>query len=256
MNQKNRKAEKFSRQLIIGLLTFLFTMVIVLQFKTTMHSKANTSSNSKDNVEQLKSNLEIATNENIKLKEEVARLTNEYKIKINALGDEGVESDIKTLSKELERVNMIACLSDVQGEGIIIKMSDIENPDLDIVSPTSTIIHNKDIFETVNELRKAGAQAIAINGERILPMSELLCTGTTITVNGSKLIYPFVITAIGDSERLYTELNNSYIISYLISHGFDMNISKEKDLTINKYSGNVNKLIDRLEGVDSNEKGI
>ena len=44
------------------------------------------------------------------------------------------------------------------------------------------IIHDDDLLRVINELRAAGAEAIAINGERIVAMSEIRCAGPTLSV--------------------------------------------------------------------------
>ena len=90
----------------------------------------------------------------------------------------------------------------------------------------STIIHSYHVYETVNELRKAGAQAIAINGERILPMPEQMCWAT-IRVN-RKICLPYIITAIGDRIP-YNHINNSDIYINLKLNSFDVSLVKEDE---------------------------
>lgn len=46
------------------------------------------------------------------------------------------------------------------------------------------LIHDNDLLSVINELRSAGAEAISLNGERILATSEVRCTGAVVTVNG------------------------------------------------------------------------
>ena len=51
-------------------------------------------------------------------------------------------------------------------------------------NPNLYVIHDEDILRIVNELRAGGAEAIAINDQRLIGTSEIRCSGPTITVNG------------------------------------------------------------------------
>ena len=58
----------------------------------------------------------------------------------------------------------------------------------------------------VNELRAAGAEAIAINDQRVTGTSEIRCVGPTVLVNETRLAAPFVIKAIGNPQTLESSL--------------------------------------------------
>jgi uncharacterized protein YlxW (UPF0749 family) len=77
-----------------------------------------------------------------------------------------------------------------------------------------------------------------------------MCAGATIRVNGKRFIYPYVITAIGDKDRLYSAVNESPLMNYLRTEGFDINITKNDGLTIYKYNGDLNIISNMLEGVN------
>ncbi len=68
-------------------------------------------------------------------------------------------------------------------------------------------VTESDIFDVVNELRAAGAQAISVNEERIVAMSEIRETGRYILINGVQMEAPFVIKAISDPGNLERSLN-------------------------------------------------
>ena len=58
----------------------------------------------------------------------------------------------------------------------------------------------------VNELRAAGAEAISLNGQRLIGSSEIRCVGPTVLVNERRLAAPFVISAIGNPQTLESSL--------------------------------------------------
>ena len=69
-------------------------------------------------------------------------------------------------------------------------------------------ITNDDLNKIVNELKLAGAEAISINDERIINMSDVFMTNdnTLMLVNGQRIIAPYVIKAIGDQTYLESTL--------------------------------------------------
>ena len=56
------------------------------------------------------------------------------------------------------------------------------------------------------ELRDAGAEALSLNGNRILATSEIRCSGSVVTINGRRTSAPFVIDAIGDTDTMFNAL--------------------------------------------------
>lgn len=255
-NDKKKKNKDLfvNSQIMLGLVMFFFSIVIVLQIRSNMLMKANEQKKqNRERISDIQQQLEEVSMQNEELREKIRELTKEYNSRINALGDEGIEKEIKDLQEKIDKVKIIAGLTDVKGPGVIVKLSDVPDPDFSTYDPMSTIIHSYHVYETVNELRKAGAQAIAINGERILPMSEQMCAGATIRVNRKRYAYPYIITAIGDKEALYNHINNSDIYVNLKLNSFDVSLAKEDEIIIPKYSGDINSLINMLEGVELNE---
>lgn len=48
------------------------------------------------------------------------------------------------------------------------------------------VVHNTDLTAIVNMLRHANAEAISINGQRIIATSAITCEGSVIKINGEK----------------------------------------------------------------------
>lgn len=63
-------------------------------------------------------------------------------------------------------------------------------------------VRDKDLQLLVNGLWQAGAEAIAINGNRLTAMSPIRAAGQGITVNYRSLSSPYVVTAIGSPRTL------------------------------------------------------
>lgn len=104
----------------------------------------------------------------------------------------------KQLKADLKRVSMLAGITDVSGSGLIITVAE------KVMAPDDL-----SLLEIVNDLRAAGAQAISINGERIVANSEITMAGNYIVINGQRTLPPFEIKAIGkptEMERSITML--------------------------------------------------
>src|SRR3712207_3749385 len=95
------------------------------------------------------------------------------------------------MEDEVSNNEMILGNKDVEGEGIEITLEDASlDKQSQIVSPNdywNLIIHDKDITLAINDLRFAGAEAISVNGQRIIGNSSVLCWGVFTEINGVKI---------------------------------------------------------------------
>ena len=88
-------------------------------------------------------------------------------------------------------------------------------------------------FRVVNELRIAGAQGLAINGQRITANSYIKCTGPVITVDGRTFPAPFVIEAIGDADVLAASLYlKGGVIDGLIMDNIVVTTEQSKEINL------------------------
>ena len=160
-------------------------------------------------------------------------------IRVDATKD---DSEAKAKQEELSLNNMLLCQTDVTGEGIIITLKDGTTNNSDILSSslmaTDVIVHNSDLLQVVNDLKNAGAEAISINGERIVQTSSITCEGIIIKINNKKLGSPYVIKAIGSAATLETSLNipGGYL-ERMKDDGVIVDVKKSEGLTVKKYEG-------------------
>ncbi|MFI3114521.1 MAG: DUF881 domain-containing protein [Clostridia bacterium] len=93
-------------------------------------------------------------------------------------------------------------------------------------------------MRVINELRAAGAEAISINGERILATSEIICAGSTVSVNNRKYSAPYSIKAIGNSSELYGALTmRQGVVEILSKWGIEVEVTEHENLTIEAFDG-------------------
>lgn len=167
----------------------------------------------------------------------------QYESKIDKLNEykqqqESAQESSKIVEKELEQTNMYLGTTDVEGQGIIINIKDIdknneENEEIGSISA-------EDLLIIVDYLKLAGAEAISINEERIINMSEIVQIGSSIIfINQQRILAPYVIKAIGDPTKLEsTLLGNGGYIELLRNIGFEITIEKG-EVKIPKYSKEV-----------------
>ncbi|MBC8016561.1 MAG: DUF881 domain-containing protein [Sporomusaceae bacterium] len=112
-----------------------------------------------------------------------------------------------TAAKDQELIKIGAGLVPLQGTGIIITVDDTKpTAPSGIKNPNLYLIKDEDILKILNELRVAGAEAIAINNQRLIASSEVRTAGSFISINNRNFAAPFEIKAIGDPVALENAL--------------------------------------------------
>lgn len=140
----------------------------------------------------------IDLNELTKLSEEVSRLREENTKLQNAMADNSKQS--KVLNESLQEVKMFSGLTDVEGPGLTITLRDSEDESSGM--PEDRIIHDGDVLRVVNELWASGAEAIEVNGHRIVMNTSFRCVGPVIHVEGVPIASPVMVRVIGDTKTL------------------------------------------------------
>lgn len=143
---------------------------------------------------------------------------------------------------ELQELRMLAGLLPLQGPGIEILLNDRKRDQLLFNNPSLIsyyIVHDSDLLNVVNELRSAGAEAIAINGTRIMANSRISCGGPTIHVGRlQRFAPPFIIHAIGDPDALIAVFDGpDSIYNDLTAWGLEFQIKRASLVEIPRHLG-------------------
>ncbi|GAA1712434.1 DUF881 domain-containing protein [Propioniferax innocua] len=80
------------------------------------------------------------------------------------------------------------------------------------------VVHQQDVQAVVNELWAAGAEAMTIQGQRVVSTTAVKCVGNTVVLHEVPYAPPYVIEAIGDPERLNAGLDESEAIALYKEH--------------------------------------
>ncbi|MDD2628307.1 MAG: DUF881 domain-containing protein [Clostridia bacterium] len=237
--EKKEKAKDFIQKngilqyTLLGLAVFALVFVFVAQLNTVSNTKTIVQGKREaeliDDLTALKIEYEELKKENKKNLE----IVEEYKT--NASNNSSL---INSMSEEINKMAALSGLKDIKGEGIVITLDDSDMAISEAISTESMLVHDTDLRAIVTELNSAGAEAISINGQRILSSTAIRCVGPVIQVNGVKVAAPFNIKAIGNAKYLESSLNiRGGIVDGFELYGVKINITREKSITVNKYDG-------------------
>lgn len=223
--------------LVLGIMSAVLTYGICMQIKTINSTNPNFSTSSTVN----------------NLRDEVLRSKEKYDNKYNELekaeaelekereSNTGNNDELTKLEEQIKEGNKLLGLTEVTGEGIIVTLKDSSSPALSsMVDANQLVVHDMDVLSVINELKNAGAEAISINGQRLVATSAIVCDGNVVQINGQKVGAPFEIKAIGLSEQLAALSRPGGYLSVLQDYGIGTEIVKSKNIVIPKYAGSFN----------------
>ena len=233
--------KKWKAALTLGILCFILTIAISIQFKTIDDSNSTVSQTLTGN--ELRDQV-------LKWKEKYDKATKDLEKSENKLEEirlQATQNDGNALNKEneIKKDNVLLGLTDVTGSGIVITLKDNDTVKRSNISPLDNIelylVHAGDLVEVVNALRNAGAEAISINGQRITNFTSIYCAGNVVVVNGEKISSPVEIKAIGSPELLYGSITipGGYL-ELMEETGVMVEVNKSDNISIGKYERIIN----------------
>ncbi|HLJ58653.1 MAG TPA: DUF881 domain-containing protein [bacterium] len=142
------------------------------------------------------------------------------------------------LAADLSRMRTLAGLSAVHGPGVLVTISDSTRALRPGEDPNLVLIHYSDVYAVVAALFAGGAEAVAVNGERVVGTTGISCVGTTILCNARRLAPPYRIEAIGDPHALRTVVTaRGGILDELRAFDFPVTVAVESDVRLSAYAG-------------------
>ena len=229
-----RKKGKVILTVSIGLTAFILVMIMFAQFKTVQETDIT----GIETMREAELRTELAS---WKSKyEEVNTKIEETEGKIEEYNNELQNNNDLTnlLQDELNEAKMYAGYTDLTGEGIIITLAD--NDKSQIVA--------SDLITLVNELKNAGAEAISINGERIVTTTDIIdIQYKYILINTSsnegrvlRIYSPFVVKAIGNQKYLESAITVKYgYIDQMKANEKSISYVLDNNVIVEKYNGNL-----------------
>lgn len=140
-----------------------------------------------------------------------------------------------TLGAEMEQLLSFAGLTEVSGAGVTVTMTDSSQKGSGDMN--AYLVHAEDLLSVVNELHGAGAEAVSINGQRMVGRSAITCAGSIVMVNGVRVAAPFEIKAVGDAAVLDAALHfPGGVVDNLAPWGIEISVRRETAVTVPAYT--------------------
>lgn len=133
-----------------------------------------------------------------------------------------------------ELVALLSGATPVQGLGVKLVVDDAKNTDQGGGGPRESSsfsdtgrVRDRDMQRVVNGLWESGAEAIAINGQRLTALSAIRAAGDAILVDNRPLVPPYTVLAVGDGKNLAAAFRDSADGQYLnaLKESFDIRTS-------------------------------
>ncbi|MFE0778950.1 DUF881 domain-containing protein [Streptomyces sp. NPDC058861] len=181
------------------------------------------------------------------------------RIETEASAADGLERDIERIRAEVgerqrralqehggDQAELVALLSGatpVHGPGVKLVVDDAKDTDTGGGGPRESSgfsdtgrVRDRDMQRVVNGLWESGAEAVAINGQRLTSLSAIRAAGDAILVDNKPLVPPYTVLAIGDGQKLSTAFQDSadgqYLHALVENFGIRSSISAEGDVRL------------------------
>nr|MBO2494712.1 hypothetical protein [Clostridia bacterium] len=223
--------KSLSAQLSITFVSLILGLALAAQFKNVQRVGGSVSL---QRTQELTRQVQKLEQENDALEARIKEYEERIKEFENAIQSEGQSN--KLIYEELERTRMLAGLVDLQGPGVVVTVN------VKYVNEwgEDAIVQNvryDDLLKLVNELNAAGAEAIAINDERIIATTEIRNAGNYIVINTNRYSAPFEIKAIGNPDTLEAALKLLGGVADDLGVYLQINIKRVDNIRIPKYKG-------------------
>jgi uncharacterized protein YlxW (UPF0749 family) len=150
------------------------------------------------------------------------------------------------VSRQLTTLEAATGAGPVEGAGFVIRLTDDpvdpDGADVDPRTDTSADegrVSDRDLQTVVNEVWAAGAEAVAVNGQRLTALSAIRSAGDAVLVDFRPISPPYEVSAIGPPEMRSTFVDGfggSYL-QVLRDYGIDYTVQDDADLQLGASAG-------------------
>jgi uncharacterized protein YlxW (UPF0749 family) len=138
------------------------------------------------------------------------------------------------LADQLARLESATGAGPVAGPGMVVRVDDArheaDGADADprTAGTDEGRVTDRDLQTVVNEIWAAGAEAVAVNGQRLTALSAIRAAGDAVLVDFRPLNPPYEIAAVGDPDHLRATFVGGFGGSYLqVLRGYGIRYSAE-----------------------------
>lgn len=217
------------RSFSIALVCVILGVILSWQY-TSVYKNSKVGTEQKLRVDNLKDEILLEKKKNEDLRKKLDEIETQKREYEQSMGDKGLIE--KNLKNELENARLVSGITDVKGKGIEI-----------LLDNNIGFVMDTDILNVINELKASGAQAICVNDERIVAMSEVRKAGNFILINGTQMSRPYVIRAISDPQKVESALKivGGVVEGIKEAYNIKCTIEKKDDIMIPKIDSSIIK---------------
>lgn len=224
------KKGKKTMMVTIGIACFTLSCVTFMQFKIVNETDITSIETMREGELRTElANWKSKYEEADKQYQELEAKVEEYKQK-----KESNNETSELVMEELEEANMKLGKTNIEGQGIEITIKPSQSEEIAAITAD-------DLINIVNSLKSAGAEAISINDERILTMTDIVDINELfIKVNGQRILSPYVIKAVGNKSYLESALIGAGgVADNLKKLGHEVTIIQSDKVLVKKYDGDI-----------------
>ncbi len=104
---------------------------------------------------------------------------------------EGEELALRTLQRRYDDLRILTGTTEVEGDGVVLTITD-----------PNRVLRQDQLVDTIQELRDAGAEAIAVNDIRLIASSAFATRNDKLVLDNQPLDVPIIINAIGPPDTI------------------------------------------------------
>ncbi|MCW2868581.1 MAG: hypothetical protein JWR20_2769 [Marmoricola sp.] len=177
------------------------------------------------------------------LQGQVAALTRQ----VDRLGTSVDDAQVARVRRQVAALRGPAGFGAVRGPALTVVLSDAPKAEAQQavaagdVTADQLVVHQQDIQAVVNALWTGGAEAMTLQGQRVVSTTGIKCVGNTVVLHGVPYAPPYRITAIGSPAALQRALDASDYVTgyrtYVDTYGLGYRVSRQAEVRMPAYDG-------------------
>ncbi|SFJ97875.1 DUF881 domain-containing protein [Cellulomonas sp. KH9] len=182
---------------------------------------------------QARALLEAEIRERTAQADELRVLNADLSAQIAQLQGRAAATDDPELFAQLQHDAVPAGVVPVSGPGLRIVVTDGDEEA--VADDIGALVLDVDLQILVNGLWAAGAEAVALNGERVISTTAIRSAGDAVLIDSTPLSSPYTVEAIGDAATMQTRMARQYAGQHLASlagYGIDVQVSAQRMLEL------------------------
>jgi uncharacterized protein YlxW (UPF0749 family) len=222
-----------------GLTIVFVTLVLAAAVTAQLKASVVPGSNRVARDQQLVNSARTLEADNVNLRGQLKSIQDQIKRDNDRLGQTSVAAAQAQMAARDQKER--AGMTRVSGPGISVELGNGNDPHLPSDNRRDWLVKYLDIQDVVNQLWSANAEAVSVNGQRVVTTSSFYVAGSDLLLNGVHLTAPYRIEAIGDGGHLNEVLSNANNLAELKSRSdlyqLKLKWQTERNLTLPAFDG-------------------